>query len=241
MKDMKRFSTFFSTATPGTTIKLSSLGLAVLSYALALCSGAELAVKVVEKEIPKEVSDAIRQTLQSSVVQLVESDKSVYEFWWRKEIPLKSKADKEALSSIAETTLLGIVSVGKGQRDYKDNLIPEGTYTTRFGLQPQDGDHLGTAEYLFFAVLIPVKSDTEVNGIKTYRAMVKASGKATSTEHPIVLSLRPPSSENGESPKLTEPAPDHKCLRLKIPAKAPDADQPTTVVFELVYKGKGKT
>jgi hypothetical protein len=216
------------------------LAAALFSSCLSLCSAADVAVKVIDKDAPKEVSDAIRQTLQSKAVQLIESDKAIYEFWWRREIPLKPKADAKSLSSIAETTLLGIVSVGKGQRDYKDNEIPEGTYTVRFGLQPQDGDHLGSAEYPYFTVLIPVKSDTEVNGIKTYKAMVKASGKDTSTGHPIVLSLRPASSGDAESPKLTEPAPEQKCVRIKIPAKAPDADQPTNIVFELVYKGKGK-
>jgi len=239
---MIAFSRIFSRAVMRETTRLILLWFAFLSsYGASLSDGAGAVVKVIDKEAPKEVSNAIRQTLQSKAVELVESDKAIYEFWWRKEIPLKSKADAKSLSSIGETTLLGIVSVGKGQRDYKDNEIPEGTYTARFGLQPQDGDHLGTAEYPYFTVLIPAKNDTEVDGIKTYKAMVKASGKETSTGHPIVLSLRPGSSGDAEAPKLTEPAPDQKCVRIKIPAKAPDADQPTTVVFELVYKGKGKT
>ena len=237
---MKPFSTFFSRFNIRTTTSPIVLGVALLSYGLSL-GAAEVAVKVVDKEAPQEVSGALRQTLQSKVVQVVESGKLIYEFWWRKEIPLKSKADTKALSSIAETTLLGIVSVGNGQRDYKDNEIRAGTYTARFGPQPQDGDHLGTAEFPYFAVLIPVKSDSEVNGITTYKTMVKASGKETPTGHPIVLSLRPVSSGDAESPKLTEPAPDQKCLRIKVPAKAPDTDQPASVVFELVYKGKGKT
>jgi hypothetical protein len=139
-----------------------------------------------------------------------------------------------------QSSTAGYTFIIDGFKDYKANEIPKGVYTVRFVMQPQDGDHLGTAEYPYFAVLIPAKSDPAVNGITTYKAMVKASGKDTSTGHPIVLSLRPVSSGDAESPKLTEPAPDQKCVQIKIPAKAPDADQPTTVVFELVYKGKGK-
>ena len=52
-----------------------------------------------------------------------------------------------------------------------------------------------------------------------------------------ILSLRPASSERGE-PKLNEPAPEHKSVRVKVPAKA--GDQKTTLVFEMVYEGKAK-
>ena len=105
------------------------------------------------------------------------------------------------------------------------------------GLQPQDGDHLGTAEFPYFAVLIPAKNDTQLDGITTYKAMAKASGKDTASGHPLVLSLRPASPGNGDVPKLNEPAADHKSLRVKVPAKA--GDEKTTIVFELVFQGHG--
>ena len=108
-------------------------------------------------------------------------------------------------------------------------------YSIRFGLQPQDGDHLGRAESPYFAVLLPIKADTDPSGIKTYKAMVKASGKATATGHPAVLSLRPPSGDGGQAPKLTAPAEDHKAILFKLPAKA--AGAPADLIFELVYEG----
>ena len=76
--------------------------------------------------------------------------------------------------------MLGAVSVGNGLRDYKDNEIAAGVYTMRFGLQPQDGDHLGSAEYPYFVVLIPAKNDTQLDGLTTFKAMAKAFGDACS-------------------------------------------------------------
>jgi len=133
--------------------------------------------------------------------------------------------------------LLGAVSVGNGQRDYKDNEIAAGIYTMRFGLQPQDGDHLGSAEYPYFAVLIPAKNDTQLEGITTFKAMTKASGKDTASGHPIVLSLRPVSSDTGDVPKLNDPSTDHKSVRVKVPGKA--GEEKTGIAFELVYQGHG--
>jgi hypothetical protein len=202
-------------------------------------NAADPSLKIADKEAPKQIGESIRQALQPKAVQLLDGDKPALELWFRSEIPLKSKpasADK-ALDAIPEISLLGAVSVGSGQRDYKDNEIAPGIYTVRFGLQPQDGDHLGTAEFNYFAVLIPAASDPQLDGIKTFKEMAKASGKDTASAHPVVLSLRPVSSDAGEFPKLNEPAADHKSVRVKVPAKA--GEEKTSIVFELVYKGHG--
>jgi len=200
---------------------------------------ADFSVKVADKEPPGQIGESIRKTLQPKTVQVFNGDTPVFEFWFGSEVSLKSKpgsADK-GLGSVQETTLLGAVSVGNGLRDYKDNEIAAGVYTMRFGLQPQDGDHLGSAEYPYFAVLIPAKNDTQLDGITSFKAMTKASGKDTASGHPIVLSLRPVSSDTGDSPKLDEPAVDHKSVRVKVPGKA--GEEKTSIVFELVYKGNG--
>ena len=213
-----------------------------LSFSQLTTPGAELAVKTTRIEPPGEVGESIRKLLQSTAVQLLDSDKPVWEFWFRNDLPVKSKPESPgtALGLISETTLLAVVSVHADQRDYKDNEIPAGVYTARFGLQPQDGDHLGTAEYAYFAVLIPAKADQQLEGISTFKAMAKASGKDTSTGHPIVLSLRPATSEQGDFPALNAPATNHKSVRVKIPAQISGSDSTTNLIIELVYKGKGK-
>ena len=86
-------------------------------------------------------------------------------------------------------------------------------------------------------MLTPAKIDNKLDGITDYKTLVKASSKETSTDHPVILSLRPPSSDAGEVPKLNEPAPEHKSVQVKVPAKA--GAEKTDITFEVVYVGKG--
>ena len=215
-------------------------GMLLWIVALDDSTASDLTLKVADKEPPKELDAALRATLQSKAVQLLEGEKPVYEFWLSAEIPLESKPGSaaKALDTIKQATLLGTVSISGDKRDYRDDELHAGVYTMRFALQPQDGNHLGTSEYLFFAVLVPAKTDTKPDGITDYKALVKASSKETSTDHPVILSLRPVTSEEGEFPKLNQPAPDHKSVRVKVPAST--GGEKTGIVFEIVYSGKAK-
>jgi hypothetical protein len=211
----------------------------VTLFAAFAASAADLTLKVVEKNPPKDLDAAIAGTLQKTAIQLLDGDKPAYEFWFCAEVPVQSKpaAPAQSLDAVKQTTLLGAVAVPKARRDYRDDELPAGIYTMRLGLQPQDGNHLGTSEFSFFAVLIPAKRDLKPDGIADYKALVKASSQETATDHPLILSLRPAASASGENPRLIEPAPEHKSVRVKVPAKAGDAQ--TDLVFELVYEGKG--
>jgi len=223
-------------------VRLLSAGSALLVASHAL-SGAELSLKTAEKPAPKDVGASIRGVLQTKAIQLAAADKPAAEIWLRQELPLKStpSSPTDALGAIPETTLVAVIAIeDKTFQDYKGNDIPAGVYTARFGLQPQDGDHLGTADFNTFLVLIPADADKELAGIDKFKPMVKASGKITPSGHPVVMSLRPASAE-GTSPSLTEPAPDHKAVRLKLSGKVADSNEKADISFDLVYQGKGHT
>jgi len=87
-------------------------------------------------------------------------------------------------------------------------------------------------------VLVPSKLYAVPDALSTYKAVVKASAKGMTTEHPHVMSLRPASSEAGDQPQIKEPAPGHKSILLKLPAKA--GDEKTNLTFELVCEGHVK-
>jgi hypothetical protein len=208
---------------------------ALLLYAFA-APAADVTVKIADKEPPKDVSDAIRGLLRAKVIQVGSGDKPAYEFWLVKELPLQSKPASvpKALDSVKQATLLGVVAVPAARRDYRDDELAPAVYTMRFALQPQDGNHSGSAEFPYFAVLVPAKLDTKPDGIKDYKELVKTSSKETSTDHPVVMSLWPASSAEGDAPKLNQPAAEHKSVRVKVPAKGDS----TPVAFEIVVEGK---
>ena len=201
---------------------------------------ADFTLKTADKPVPKEIGDSMRGVLQPKAIQLMQGDKPVLEAWFRQEVPLKSKpaSANESLGAIAETTFMGVVLVVETSlRDYKDNEIPKGTYTARFGFQPKDGDHLGTAEFDYFLVLIAAADDKELTGLDKFKPMVKASGKSTPSGHPLVVSLRPASAA-ATVPALAEPAAEHKAIRVKLPAK-PSVGEKTEITFDVIYQGHG--
>lgn len=209
----------------------------VISFVILFACVAVLAadLKVADKPVPKEIDSAIQKLLPSKSIAVGDA----FEFWLVSELPLSSKpaSAAKALDAVKQATLLGVASVPKAQRDYRDDEIAAGVYTMRFVLQPQDGNHLGSAEFPYFVALTPAKLDTKPEGIADYKSLVKVSSKETSTDHPVVLSLRPVNSDSGEFPKLEEPAPEHKSVRVKVPASA--SGQKMAVVFDIVYEGKG--
>ena len=191
--------------------------------ACAATFGADL--KVTDKAAPKEIDPSIQKLLQPKAIQA-----GPYEFWLVSELPTA-----KGLDGLKQATLLGAVSLPKPARDYRDDEVAAGVYTMRLILQPQDGNHLGTSEFPQFAALTPAKLDTKPDGITDYKSLVKASSKETSTDHPVILSLRPVSSPSGEFPRLEEPAPEHKSVRVQVPVSGGK----TGLAFDIVYEGLG--
>ena len=212
--------------------------LATLVLCTCAASAADLALKVTDKAPPTEINESIRSLLQPKAVQLLDGDKPVVELWLAKELTFQSKptSPATALDALKQTTVLGAASFLSARKDYREDEIARGVYTVRFAQQQQDGNHLGTAEFTSFAVLVPAKLDAGPDAIKDYKQLVNTSSKETSTDHPMVISLRPVNSAEGEFPKLATPAPEHKSVRVKIPGKGADT---APVVFDIIYEGKG--
>ena len=110
----------------------------------------------------------------------------------------------------------------------------------RFGKILADGNHLGASEFPYFAVLIPAAKDKAIDGITTFKNMTQASAKETSSEHPMVMSLRPLKEKPATVPVVTEPAPDHRSLVIVMTGKPDGADQPSELVLAIVFEGTGK-
>ena len=218
------------------TLHRSILAACVLLAAWC-ANAAEFTVKTAETPVPKELGESIRAVLEPKSVQLVQDGKALLEIWLRPNLPLKGGAAK--LDSIGEATLVGAVAVrGGGLKDYKGNDVPEGIFTTRYLLQPQDGDHLGTAEFNYFLALVPADTDKELNGLDKFKPVTKASGKLTPSGHPLIISLRPVSGDAGKTPTLTEPAAEHKAIRLSVTGKGPGGEK-VELPFDLIYEGHG--
>lgn len=213
------------------------LGLSLLLSGLIQAS--EFSVKSVTKAAPSELGDSIKGELGEEAIQISKGDKPLYEFWLASSVTLNSAIDapNRALSAIKQTTLLGAVKVIDSERDYRDDELFDGTYTIRFGLRPDDGNHLGTSNYRYFAVLIAAKNDQELGKITRSRQLVKASSKTNPNDHPLILSLFPVNSSDKAELSVQEPAPEHTALRLSLAAKTAEGADAGFIVFDFVIDG----
>ena len=79
--------------------------------------------------------------------------------------------------------------VVKPLTDYKKQRIPAGLYTLRLAIQPQDGDHMGTAPYNEFCLFCPAAEDKKPDPL-TVKDLRELSTKSTDN-HPGVFVLFP--------------------------------------------------
>ncbi len=229
-------------------MRLAALSLLVAcSTAIVVCQAARAAdtveLSVAEAAAPKELADEIGAVLQARVIRLGPKDKPRMEFWFRKEIPLAEKpaADAFAVTSVKEGTLLGAVRVLKERRDFKDEEIPPGVYVLRLGLQPEDGNHQGTAPTRTFVLLTPAVKDRRLESLAKHDDLVKVSQTINAAKHPSNLNLQPVTEPGGSFPRLAvHNDGKHKVVYLRLPAKVPGQDAPTDLTFALVYEGKGE-
>ena len=67
---------------------------------------------------------------------------------------------------IQPTTVVGAVRFPQAWSDYRKQKIPAGVYTLRLAVQPENGDHMGTAPYNDFLLLSPAAKDTSADAME---------------------------------------------------------------------------
>jgi hypothetical protein len=223
-------------ALPASFILSGHMERLLLVFCLVVSIRADWSVKTTDTSAPPEtIAEPLRAALSAKAIQLTKDGQATLDLWLRKEVPLKNASP--TLNSIPEAALVGAIVLHTTVEDYKGNNIPKGTYTARFAQQPQDGDHLGTAEHTTFLVLVPVSADQELAAFTKYTPLVKASGKIIPSGHPAVINLRSLSKADA-APTIVEPAAEHRALRLKIPGKTGSGEK-AEIAFDLVFEGKG--
>jgi len=217
------------------------VALAVLLTPRLLCAQAAKLTTTTAKP-PAEIAEPIRAVLDDKVLRIAADDKEAFEFWFRKELPLAQApvGGTLALDTLQEGTVLGVLKVNSERHDFRDEEIPTGIYILRFGIQPEDGNHLGVAPTRTFALLIPAKDDTQLDPV-AHEELMKAAAVINAVSHPSNLNLQPVEQADGEFPRLEERNDgQHKVLLLQFPARLSTSDDVTKLNVALVYEGIGQ-
>src|SRR4026209_2879398 len=106
------------------TSMIRTLAIASLLFASFTLHAAEpkYSVKVEDKEPPKDLSDAVRGSLESKAMKVLDGDKLLCAVWAVKSLDSNATADQAKAglkySQIEETTLIGVVKIEDFWRDY---------------------------------------------------------------------------------------------------------------------------
>lgn len=140
--------------------------------------------------VPADLAAPISGALTAGGVRAVVGGVTL-DFWWVKAIELTGAPP--AWSALPEGTLVGAVRVGGDFRDIRGRSIKPGVYTLRYGVQPDNGDHLGTSPFRDFLLLVPAALDKEV-AAHGHDATIDLSKRTIGGSHPAVWSIDPPAA-----------------------------------------------
>ena len=212
--------------------------LALLLFASAAPS-ADWKASAAKEDPPAELAEPVRKLLDREAVA-VSDGSAVLSVWFREVIPAKATAEqvKNGLTyrEIPDGTLIGAVRFDRQFVDFRKQEVAAGVYTLRFAVQPETGDHMGTAPHQEFVLLVPAAKDATADPLEP-KALFKASAAVTGGDHPGVLLLFPQTGKDA-GPKVVDKADGVKVLTVR---RAVDADgEKTTLGFALTVAGHSK-
>ncbi len=146
---------------------------------------------------PTAVAPAVRRQLDPRPVVVRSQGAVTMRLWFKDRLTLLADAGDVGAGAryrrIPEGALVGVVEFPTTFVDYRRQKLPPGSYTLRFALQPQTGEHTGTAPHREFLLLSPVDADRATENLDPKR-LVELSRRVTSGIHPAVLLLWPADS-----------------------------------------------
>ncbi len=161
---------------------------------------------------PAELSAGVKAELQKSGFK-VGVGATTLEFWWVNGVKMSAEAD--GWDNVDSGTLVGAVRITGDFKEIRGKPVKAGVYTLRYGLQPQNGDHLGISTFREFLLLSPAAADLDPK-TTGFDGAVALSKQTIGTAHPAALSLDPPVAPDAP---LSTYANDqgHKGLVFEVP------------------------
>jgi hypothetical protein len=201
-----------------------------------------ISLKITDKAVPDDIEDEIKEAVAPKAYELSDGDGTFYEFWFVPALTASAFGDtaKDTLNNVEEISLLGVAVVSRDDHhDFRDDPVDPGTYIVRLALQPKDGNHMGTAPFDTFAILVPAETDSELKKFHDHEMMVELASENTVAEHPPILSLQPFDEAGGDVPRLEFDEEDEwRFLMMQFPVEAGGESRPLTV--GLVIEGVGE-
>jgi hypothetical protein len=210
----------------------------LVTLAVAASSADKYKVAELKEDAPKELAAQVRGVLAKNGYRVSGPDgKTVCDVWLVAELRIADgfQEQLDLKYPIEPGTLVGAIRFPGDTMDYRKQQIKAGAYTLRYGHQPQDGNHLGTAQFRDFVILGPADGDKSPAAISQDDA-TELSTKVTKKTHPAILSLLPPQSGRKQLPGMAHD--DTLNLEVLVAKTAGKAGKTTKdIQIELVTVG----
>ena len=184
-----------------------------------------------------DLSKPLQEALESQGTRVTNDQGGILlEVWLRKSVPTNPSASGSSdylFPSLSEGVFLGVLHFPSAGADFRGQAIKPGFYTLRYGLIPQDGNHMGANPTRDVLILCPVAVDSDLATALKFDDLVKLGRQASGTPHPGFLLGAP---VNGDSfPAVVKDDQGHWNLQLKLHGSGGDLP----IAFTVVGKWQG--
>ncbi len=192
----------------------TKLEILVVAWLLAVPAAGEYRAEA-GASLPDSVPAATRELVRSEGVTVRSGEDPVARFWMR-DVPFDGEPASGfgvRFDNVPEGAFLGVMEFPDEGSDFREQAVPPGVYTIRFGLHPEDGNHMGVAPSRDFALLSPVDKDLDVRRNYDFDGIVDLSANV-GNPHPTVARLELPEGDSG--PNLWQNDHSHWILDLPV-------------------------
>lgn len=201
--------------------------LSFLFLAVALPSGASITAGRHGDPVPSDLQAPVAALLKPGGIRAV-VDGVTLDFWWSASVP-----GAPGWSAVPEGTLIGAVRLSAAFRDIRGSVIKPGTYTLRYGIQPDNGDHLGVSPHRHFLLISPAADDRSADPLG-HEGTIEISKGAVGGSHPAIWSIDPPAATAAPLSIHTTDL-GHQAVIVELPSPAAGG---TPAKFGIVLVGK---
>ena len=204
------------------------------SFILASAAAGVITAAAHKDPLPAEIHAAVAAQLTPGGVR-VSIDTLTFDFWWSSGIPV-SGSGAPAWAAVPEGALVGAVRLRQDYRDIRGRVIRAGVYTLRYGIQPDNGDHLGVSPHRQFLLISPAADDRSP-APTGHEGTIELSKAAIGGSHPGVWSIDPPAA--GQQPTFSVHKTDleHHAVIVEVPTSR-DGKPAGALKFGIVLVGR---
>lgn len=179
------------------------------------------------KEAPQGLAAPVAAAIAPTGYRVVGKSGTICEVWLARSVSVKSNFTPQLAVKypLQAGELIGVIRFADKAEphDFRGQAIKSGTYTLRYGLQPNDGNHLGTSDVRDFLLACPPAADKDPKRVPKIKSLFKLSAKAAGTTHPAIFLLAPPDDKPAEKPTVREDK-DLEQVILKITLQGKDKE-----------------